>query len=211
MNRNLDPWEIDRSLLPDRLQAIATVAKNARNRVIDLTVEGLDDPWSLGCRAYAWTCAMLTQLAAGDGGQWLRTRKNGLEFTFYVAGVAFKFYRGKSDEPKSNSLRSGLREMLSVNRLDFLEEEIRQEAEGWFWLLAIDTDIDGRVLEVVVLQANIRGEIRYPWSVPLDGRVIAMAPIYDVRRDGVEQAPAEIGVPGDGVRTANDTGKDNED
>ena len=57
--------------------------------------------------------------------------------------VAFKFYRGKSDEPKSNSLRSGLREMLSVNRLDFLEEEIRQEAEGWFWLLAIDTDIDG--------------------------------------------------------------------
>ena len=48
-------------------------------------------------------------------------------------------------------------------------------------------------------------------SVPLDGRVIAMAPISDVRRDGVEQAPAEIGVPGDGVRTANDTGKDNED
>lgn len=204
MNMHLPPWEIDRSLQPDRLQALALVAKSARNRVIDLAVEGLDNPWSLGCRAYVWTCEMLTKLAASNDGRWLRTRKAGLEFTFYVDDVAFKFYRGNSAEPKSSSLRSGVREMLSVNRFAFLDDEIDKEVEGWFWLLAIDTDVEGRVLEVVALQANAQGELRHPWSIPLDGRVVAIAPIADVRREGVEQAPAEIGLPGDEVRAAND-------
>lgn len=208
--RSLLPWEINEVLLPDRLQAVAVAAKNQRNMVIDLSVEGRDNPWCLGCRAYSWTCSILAEMAMRDDCQWLRTRSGGLAFTFYVDGVAFKFYRGKAEEPKSNSLRSGVREMLSVNRLDFMEDEIRQEAEGWFWLLAIDTDVDGRVLEVVVFQANERGEIRHPWSIPLDGRVVAVSSISDVRREGVEQAPAQIGVPGDKVRAANNTDKDDE-
>lgn len=206
-SRTLLPWEINDALLPDRLQAIAVAAKNQRNMVIDLTVEGRDSPWCLGCRAYSWTCSVLTEMAVDC--HWLRCRAGGLAFTFYVDGIPFKFYRGKADEPKSNSLRSGVREMLSVNRLDFLEKEIVQELEGWFWLLAIDTDVDGRVLEVVVFQANERGEIRHPWSIPLDGRVVAVSSISDLRREGVDQAPAQIGVPGDEVKAANDTDKDN--
>ena len=210
MNTSLPPWEIESALLPERLQAIAVEAKTVRNMVMDLRVEGRDTPWCLGCRAYSWLCGALGDMSMREDRQWLRTKASGLEFTLYIGGIPLKFYRGKAEEPKSNSLISGVREMLAVQRLDFLEQEIIQESEGWCWLLAIDTDVDGRVLEVVILQANKRGEIRHPWSIPLDGRVVAIAPVSDVRREGVDQAPAPIGLPGDEIRVASDTDGDDE-
>jgi hypothetical protein len=141
----------------------------------------------------------------------MRTRSSGLAFTFYVGNVPMKFYRGKAEQPKTSSLRSGVREMLAQSRLDFLEEEIQGEGNaGWFWLMAIDTDVDGRVLDVVVFQANANRDIRNEWSVPLDGRVVAVSTVSDVRRDGVDQEPADIGIPGEEAEAVGDDEKNEE-
>ena len=192
------PWEIDAPLRPERLQLLAVGALKARHQVIDLRVEGRDDAWCTGCRAYSWTCSTFAGLAKTEEHKvWLRTTRSGLTFTLYIGDVPVKFYRGKAEDPKANTLRSGVRAMLQQERLAFLEDEISSETEGWFWLLAIDTDYDGRVLEVIAMQANAQGETRYSWSIPLDGRVVALADVTDVRREGVDLPEPHIGLLGD--------------
>lgn len=204
------PWEISPALLPDRLQALAVAAQQARDGVIDLR-DDRDDAWCCCCRAYTWTRAAFGAVQRGVGASWMRTRSSGLAFTFYVGNVPMKFYRGKAEQPKTSSLRSGVREMLAQSRLDFLEEEIQGEGNaGWFWLMAIDTDVDGRVLDVVVFQANANRDIRNEWSVPLDGRVVAVSTVSDVRRDGVDQEPADIGIPGEEAEAVGDDEKNEE-
>lgn len=197
------PWEVNAALLPARLQVLAVAARKARDEVIGLR-DDRDDPWCCCCRAYTWTRNAFADVQNGPGADWMVAKQSGLAFTFYLDGVPMKFFRGRAEQPKTSSLRSGVREMLAQNRLDFLEEEIRWENEGWFWLMAIDTDVEGRVLEVVVFQANAASETRYAWSVPLDGRVVSVTSISDARRDGVDQEPAEIGIPGDEVVAVGD-------
>lgn len=204
------PWEVSQDLSPDRLQLLATHAMAARHEVIDLRVEGRDDAWCLFCRAYSWTCAVFTELAKNGEHPWLKTRKTGLSFTFQIGNVPVKFYRGKAAEPKSNTLSSGVRMMLQQQRLDFFADEIDRETVGWFWLLAIETDGSGRVLEVIALQANAGGEIRHPWSIPLDGNAVAVTDVTDVRPEGVDLPEPEIGLDGDESQEAND-GADGDD
>jgi hypothetical protein len=205
------PWELNSALLPERLQLLAIAAQQARDGVIDLR-DDRDDAWCCCCRAYTWTRAAFAAVQQAGGASWMRTKSSGLAFTFYVGNVPMKFYRGKADQPKTSSLRSGVREMLAQSRLDFLEEEIQGEGEaGWFWLMAIDTDVDGRVLDVVVFQANANKEVRYPWPVPLDGRVVSLSTVSDVRREGVDLEPAEIGIAGDEAAAVGDDDKNEEE
>jgi hypothetical protein len=201
------PWEVNAALLPERLQMLAVAAQRARDEVIDLRDER-DDPWCCFCRAYTWTRRAFAQLESNQGADWLRTTESGLAFTLYIGGVAMKFYRGRAAQPKTSSFRSGVKEMLAQSRLDFLEEDIRTETDGWFWLMAIDTDVEGRVLDVVVFQANARQETRYPWSIPLDGRVVAISSVSDVRRDGVDLEPPDIGLPEDDAAAVGDKDDD---
>jgi hypothetical protein len=101
--------------------------------------------------------------------------------------------------------------MVAQGRLEFFEDEIDAEEEGWFWLMAIDTDIDGRALEVVVLQANAQKQTRFDWSVPMDGRAFNISDISDGRREGPDLAPAEPGIPGEDAKAIGDDDDDDKE
>jgi len=201
------PWEVDAALLPERLRMIAIAVRDARGAAIDAR-DPRDDNWCTGTRAFTWTKVSISALQRGAASGWLRTQTSGLSFTFYVGGVRMKFYRGPADQPTANSLRSSVREMLAQGQFEFFGDEIDAEEEGWFWLMAIDTDIDGRALEVVVLQANAQRQTRFDWSIPIDGLASSISDISDARREGTDLEPAEPGLLGD--EDAKAVGDDND-
>jgi hypothetical protein len=203
MSATLVPWDVSPELQRERLILLAQEVARARDRIADLhEPENGDDPWSFGCRAYSRTCHGLQRLEESNKYPWLRTTRRGLSFTLFVDGVPLKFYRGDADQPNSRTLKSGLDETLRAKqaRLPFYDQEIAPETDGWSWLMAIDTDADGRTLQVNFLQANRNGETKNIFAA---GESIGvLASVDDIRPEGVEQEPATIGVPGDDIGNA---------
>jgi hypothetical protein len=201
---SLTPWDVTPQLSRERIEILAREATIARNSVADLhEPHNGDDPWSLGCRAYSRTCFRLERLLENQQYPWLRITRRNLYFTLFVDGVPLKFYRGRAEEPNSRTLKSGLAEALRAGqtRLPFYDQEIAREEEGWFWLMAIDTDEDGRTLQVYLLQANKEGETKNIYAV-VDDHIRVVAGLSDERAEAVELPPADIGVPGDELADA---------
>jgi hypothetical protein len=199
------PWEVNPALLPQRLQLLARRAVIARNGCADeYRPEKGDDPWCLGCRAYRWTCAEFRALASVAENPWLTMTEEGLRCTIRIGDTPLKFYRGAAEQPNSRSLRSALLETLAMaqTRIKFYDDEMSEEQAGWAWLMAIDTDDEGRALQVVVFEANAEGETRNLWRIPIDEDVAVVSDVSSVLRDGVEQDPAEVDVPETDEKTA---------
>jgi len=212
MSINLPPWEVTPRLERSRMEVLAREASLARNSAADLydPLSG-DDPWSLGCRAYSRTCFRLEMLAESGEYPWLKITRRNLYFTLFVDGVPLKFYRGSAEQPNSRTLKSGLDEALRAGqeRLPFYDQEISREEEGWFWLMAIDTDQDGRTLQVYFLQANRDGETKNIFPVVETLSVVGV--VSDDRAEGIDLEPAEISVPGEDTLSASKTDDDDED
>jgi hypothetical protein len=148
---------------------------NARRDALAMASYELgDDPWSVGCRAFAFGRHRLERAAASGDYPWLEVLDDSAHFVFLIGsngcGVPVRFYRGAADDPTDRTLR---RQEEEVRQLSLALGE--EAAEGLAFRLAVETGEGGRVERVVFLA--LRGEDRVEcfWPVPLDVPAAATA------------------------------------
>jgi hypothetical protein len=162
------PWDFHPALTEERLRICARLLANARRDALALAnYEFGDDPWSVGCRAFAFGRHRLERAAASGDHPWLEVLDDSAHFVFVIgsngSGVPVRFYRGAADEPTERTLR---RQEVEVQQLSLALGEAA--SEGLAFRLAVETGEGGRVDRVVFLV--LRGEDRVEcfWPVPLE-------------------------------------------
>jgi hypothetical protein len=133
-----------------------------------------DDPWSVGCRAFAFGRHRLDRAAQSGEYPWLEVLDDSAHFVFVIGsngkGVPVRFYRGAADDPTERTLK---RQEMEVQQLSLALGEAA--AERLAFRLAVETGEAGRVERVVFLA--LRGEDRVEcfWPVPLEPLVAVAA------------------------------------
>ena len=162
------PWDFHPALTEDRLRICARMLAHARRDALAMASYELgDDPWSVGCRAFAFGRHRLERAAQSGEYPWLEVLDDSAHFVFVIGsngqGVPVRFYRGAADDPTERTLR---RQEMEVQQLSLALGEAA--AERLAFRLAIETGEAGRVERVVFLA--LRGEDRVEcfWPVPLE-------------------------------------------
>src|SRR6478672_3819444 len=165
------PWDFHPALTEERLRICGRMLANARRDALAMASYELgDDPWSVGCRAFAFGRHRLERAAQSGEYPWLEVLDDSAHFVFVIGsngqGVPVRFYRGAADEPTERTLR---RQEIEVQQLSLALGEAA--AERLAFRLAVETGEAGRVERVVFLV--LRGEDRVEcfWPVPLEPRV----------------------------------------
>ncbi len=181
------PWEVNHELTEERLLFIANILKDVRNRTVDLhdPSEG-DDVWSLGCRVYERSINIINRKI--ESAPWLDVIKKGLYFVMLIEGIPIRFYKGDIDNPTARSLQR-LHPELEAQQEIF---SFAQEHFVWFWRIVVETDELGKVLRIVVAQFTESGNVRNQWTVPILHSITKMAPIVNIRREGVVLEKAKV-------------------
>jgi len=181
------PWEIHPALTEDRLRICARLLANARRDALAMASYELgDDPWSVGCRAYAFGKHRLQRAAEQGTHNWLGVLDDSNAFTFLIENVPVRFYRGPAEEPGSRRLRRHEQEAEQMALALGTDQ-----AEGLIFRFAIETGEGGRVDRVVFLALRgEEGEAECFWPVPLE-----------VQTEAGPTAPAQLRLlPDDGYR-----------
>src|SRR3954464_1764013 len=162
------PWDFHPALTEERLRICARMLANARRDALAMASYELgDDPWSVGCRAFAFGRHRLGRAASSGDYPWLEVLDDSAHFVFVIGsnghGVPVRFYRGAADEPTERTLR---RQEMEVQQLSLAFGEAA--AEDLAFRLAVETGEAGRVERVVFLA--LRGEDRVEcfWPVSLE-------------------------------------------
>jgi hypothetical protein len=162
------PWDFHPALTEERLRICARMLANARRDALAMASYELgDDPWSVGCRAFAFGRHRLERAASSGDYPWLEVLDDSAHFVFVIGGngngVPVRFYRGAAEEPTERTLK---RQEMEVQQLSLALGEAA--AEGLAFRLAVETGEAGRVERVVFLA--LRGEDRVEcfWPVPLE-------------------------------------------
>jgi hypothetical protein len=159
------PWDIHPALTEDRLRVCARMLAHARRDALALAAYDLgDDPWSVGCRAFAFGRNRLARAATSGAHNWLGVLDESNHFVFLIEDVPVRFYRGLAEEPSVRTLRRHEEETAQMSLA--LPGDA---AEGLAFRLAVETGEGGRVDRVVFLA--LRGEegaAECFWPVPLD-------------------------------------------
>lgn len=98
---SFEPWEKYPSLTEERLSIVANIIRDARHECVLLYESDKGDTnWDLGCRAYSRTCFSLRTHAVIYP-DWLSIPPEikGLQFSFGIGTVPFRFYRGTPEDP----------------------------------------------------------------------------------------------------------------
>jgi hypothetical protein len=162
------PWDFHPALTEERLRICARLLANARRDALAMASYELgDDPWSVGCRAFAFGRHRLKRAAESGDHPWLEVLDDSAHFVFVIGsngnGVPVRFYRGAADDPTDRTLR---RQEVEAQQLSLALGE--EAAEGLVFRFAVETGEGGRVDRVVFLA--LRGEDRVEcfWPVPLE-------------------------------------------
>ena len=191
------PWDFHRALTEERLRLCARMLANARRDALAMASYALgDDPWSVGCRAFAFGRNRLQRAAASGEYPWLEVLDDSAHFVFVIGddgnGVPVRFYRGAAEEPTERTLK---RQEMEVQQLSLALGEIA--AEGLAFRLAVETDAAGRVERVVFLALRGDDKIECFWPVPLERPVEVAAAGTQLRliADDGYAGPAEVTSP----------------
>lgn len=160
------PWELHPALTEERLRTCARLLANARRDALAMaSYEMGDDPWSIGCRAYAFSRHRLKRTAEAGHHPWLRILDESHLFVFLIEEVPVRFYRGSAEEPTERTLR---RQEVESQQLCLALGAGADEEDGLLFRFAVETGEGGQVSRVVFLA--LRGEERTEcfWPVPLE-------------------------------------------
>jgi hypothetical protein len=126
-----------------------------------------DDPWSIGCRAFAFGRHRLKRAAESGEYPWLEVLDDSAHFVFVIGsngqGVPVRFYRGPAEEPTERTLR---RQEVEAQQLSLAIGE--EAAEGLVFRFAIETGEVGRVERVVFLALRGDDQVECFWPIPLE-------------------------------------------
>jgi hypothetical protein len=162
------PGDFHPALTEERLRICARMLANARRDAPAMaSYEMGDDPWSVGCRAFAFGRNRLQRAADSGDYPWLEVLDDSAHFVFVIGGngngVPVRFYRGAADEPTERTLK---RQEMEVQQISLALGET--EAEGLAFRLAVETDGSGRVERVVFLALRGDDRVECFWPVPLE-------------------------------------------
>ncbi len=162
------PWDIHPALTKDRLRICARMLANARRDALAMASYELgDDPWSVGCRAFAFGRHRLERAAQSGDYPWLEVLDDSAHFVFVIGangnGVPVRFCRGAADEPTERTLR---RQEMQVQQLSLALGETA--AESLVFRLVVETGEAGRVERVVFLALRGEDQVECFWPVPLE-------------------------------------------
>jgi hypothetical protein len=168
------PWDFHPALTEERLRLCARLLANARRDALAMaSYEFGDDPWSIGCRAFAFGRHRLKRAAESGEYPWLAVLDDSAHFVFVIGsngqGVPVRFYRGSADEPTERTLR---RQEVEAQQLSLALGE--QAAEGLVFRFAVETGEAGRVDRVVFLALRGDDQVECCWPIPLEVPVPAV-------------------------------------
>jgi hypothetical protein len=189
----MTPWEISPGLSQQRLQQLALIIDRVRADALeDHRPEKGDDPWTFGCMCYRRTVFAVDQFARSGDAPWLEADVEGLRCTLFLEGEPIKFYRGDPESPSDKFLTNGFDAAVRQGKLKFYEDELASEAHGWFWLLTIQTQADGTVLQVWLLQVNRNGETRVQYPISIADPLPVVTSLLDNHREGADLPPPAV-------------------
>jgi hypothetical protein len=164
------PWDIDPALKSKRLLLLARLAVETRGQALaEADREAGDTNWGIGCKAHERFAHAVTRLSETTERSWLRVHRDGLSFVSFVEGIAVRAYHGAADRPQARHVYAAqLESRAPVDpRQLALFGGNEPEPEKWAWLMAMETDDEGRALRIVFFQANAAGSTRHAWTAPV--------------------------------------------
>jgi hypothetical protein len=169
------PWDVDPALQMKRLVLLARLATETRAQALaEADREAGDTNWGIGCKAHERFAHAVARRAETTERSWLRVVRDGLSLVSFIEGVAVRAYHGAADRPHARHVYAAQaeahREPVDPRQLalPFGGGGAPIDAsERWAWLMAMETDDEGRALRVVFFQANVVGARRYSWVAPL--------------------------------------------
>ncbi|KYF73143.1 hypothetical protein BE11_43650 [Sorangium cellulosum] len=167
------PWELNPVLDQSRLLLLAQTAVDVRNKAFsEANREEGDTSWGIGCKAHERFGHALCRLSESGKHPWLSVHRDGLFFMPHIEGIAVRVYRGLADKPSQRHLdaaRSEHSRRSEPRQMAFSFMGHETEPDGpWFWMMAVETDVEGRALRAVFFQANEAGGTRNAWEVPVE-------------------------------------------
>ena len=168
------PWDIDAALKPKRLLLLARLAVSTRAQALaEADREAGDTNWGVGCKAHERFAHAVTKLSESTERAWLRVHRDGLSFVSFIEGTAVRAYHGAADRPQARHVYAAQAESHRAapdpRQLALFAPEGPRAEEAWAWLMAMETDAEGRALRVVFFQANASGATRNSWDAPIEG------------------------------------------
>ncbi len=181
------PWEAHDELQEDRLIFLANIIKQVRHEALLVHEPSKGDTnWGLGCRVHERTCYSIKE--ASNDQTWLDVIDPSLHFVFSIGGVPIRFYRGEAESPNPRHLSRRYPEIEAQQlAFGFLLEESQ-----WLWRMAIETDNDGEVMRIVMVQVSESSDIKNLWTIPLTGNVPIITSVHHRQREGVDLEPPVI-------------------
>jgi hypothetical protein len=171
------PWDIDPALKPKRLLLLAQLAIDTRNQALaEADRDAGDTNWGIGCKAHERFVHRVSRLAETTERSWLRVHRDGLSLVSVIEGVAVRAYHGDSDRPHARHVMAAQVELFNSayaagvdpRQLSLFAPIEPADGERWAWLMAVETDTEGRPVRVVFFQATASGETRSAWVAPTE-------------------------------------------
>jgi hypothetical protein len=190
------PWDVNPALARERLEFLAQLLLTVALEAFAGHEPGKGDGrWGLGCRRYERSrYALLRVIAAGET-PWLKIVPDTgpLSMNLGIGGCPIRLVSGDSIHPDQHHV------IRAQEQYELWPSA--PAANGWYWLLIVERDGDGKATQVVVEQANELGDVRYRW---IAARTKDAEPTPSIAKAGVDVPPPMISGPNGGKKVGND-------
>jgi hypothetical protein len=183
------PWDLVPAFSPDRLIALSRRLLEIREEVHQAVdpAKG-DNGWVVGVMAYQRSRYQLSADAASGQFPWLTASAPPyLQFDVKIGGVVLHIFRGDSNDPDARQVLRGLEKAQLA-----LFENGADGDDTWGNYLTVETDRDGRGLQVVFFQANAANEVRHRWVVPTDESITSRPTAATLRLQPGPELPPPV-------------------
>ena len=187
------PVSFHSDLTEDRITKIGNLIITAYHESLEFFNEDKgDDRWTHGCRRYKWACKNIREAIDADGYGYLSLLEDtGNKFIFLIGEVPVKFKCTNPEDPNENVLKQSQSEMQQLSLLEY--GDIKHPGQ-LVWRMAVEDDFDGNPIRLALLGIDESKTTRCYWELPKDKLVPQIVPIHDNKADGVEIAPAKVGL-----------------
>ncbi|MBL6081692.1 hypothetical protein JMJ56_27285 [Belnapia sp. T18] len=174
------PWDFHPALTEERLRICARMLANSRRDALAMASYELgDDPWSVGCRAFAFGRHRLQRAASSGDYPWLEVLDDSAHFVFVIGGngngVPVRFYRGAAEEPTERTLK---RQEVEVQQLSLaLRGEDRVEC---FW--PVPLELPAEAAPGAAVQLRLIADDGYAGSDETASRLAPLPPALPRRK-----------------------------
>jgi len=185
MTDTFEPWSKYSPLERERLVVIANILQTVRHEAVLLHEPGAgDNAWSLGCRVYVRECHAVR--AAAQKFPWLTIlhEAENLRFTFAIGSIPVRFYTGDAEDAPGRYLDRSHAELhqqqlaFRIDGLRLIDSVLR---------LAVETDTNGEVENVFLVEMDTAGTVTETYRIPLDGQAANVTLL--------QPKPVELGPP----------------